>query len=501
MSVRAAIYVRISRDTEQRGLGVERQRKDCTALAKKKGWRVEQVYVDNDVSASKKKARPEYQGMMRAIEAGEINAVVVWDVDRLTRKPRELEDLIDFADKYGLQLASVGGEIDLATVQGRGMARMKGVFARMEAETTSRRMKAKHEESAAEGSHVGPRPFGWDESYADGTRKLVINDDEASVIQECADRILRGESLWRVANDLNQRGVTTSKGNPWATQTLRRVLLNWRNVGVRVHQPRDIDGRPVGKETRHQGSWDPVLDDDTFERLQAHLTDPSRRSNNESTTSKYLLTGIAECGKCGKALVAAKEFTYEIKAPTKADPNRRRVRTYPASYRCPHAGCHGVTRRMEPIDEMVARTVVAYLTDQQVVIPSGDPRQADAARKRVEVLQSKLLLLSDQWTDDLITQEQFDRQNARLRQQLGDAKQHLKSLAPEATPDGELLSEMMVPGAEAAWQKAVIERKRAVLRALKNMVGLRIVIEPVGSGASSGNNDPYQGISVTAGKA
>src|SRR5688572_25511810 len=102
----AAIYVRISLDAEGTGLGVKRQLADCAALADRLGWTVVGTYEDNDVSATSGKARPAYARMLRDVEHGRVGAVVVWDVDRLTRTPRELEDVIDYADRKGLQLAS-----------------------------------------------------------------------------------------------------------------------------------------------------------------------------------------------------------------------------------------------------------------------------------------------------------------------------------------------------------------------------------------------------------
>src|SRR5690242_9448981 len=98
MPTGAAIYVRISLDTEGTGLGVKRQREDCAALADRLGWTVVGVYEDNDVSATSGRVRPGYARMMRDVECGQIGAIVVWDVDRLTRTPRELEDVIAFAD-------------------------------------------------------------------------------------------------------------------------------------------------------------------------------------------------------------------------------------------------------------------------------------------------------------------------------------------------------------------------------------------------------------------
>ena len=226
----AGIYVRISSDSLGTGLGVRRQRADCESLAERLGWDVVDVYEDNDVSATSGKERPAYARMMRDVEGGRIRGLVVWDVDRLTRTPRELEDVIDYADRMGLRLASVGGDIDLATEQGRMLARMKGTVARYEVERSSRRLRRKHAEMAAAGRHNGPRPFGWDLTPAEsGAAVMRLNKTEATVVRECVTRVLAGESLWRIRNDLNARGITTATGASWQTQTLRRMLLRWRN--------------------------------------------------------------------------------------------------------------------------------------------------------------------------------------------------------------------------------------------------------------------------------
>src|SRR5487761_453201 len=86
--VRAAIYVRISQDREGAGLGVSRQEEDCRALCARKGWQVAGVYADNDVSAYARKPRPEWGRLLADIEAGQVEAICCWHVDRLTRSPR-----------------------------------------------------------------------------------------------------------------------------------------------------------------------------------------------------------------------------------------------------------------------------------------------------------------------------------------------------------------------------------------------------------------------------
>ncbi|HEY4569857.1 MAG TPA: recombinase family protein [Kribbella sp.] len=97
--MRAALYLRQSLDRDGHGFAVARQRQDCKRLADRRGWRVAEEFVDNDVSASSGRVRPAYARMLGAIEAGKIDAVVVWAADRLHRRPVELEHFIDLVSR------------------------------------------------------------------------------------------------------------------------------------------------------------------------------------------------------------------------------------------------------------------------------------------------------------------------------------------------------------------------------------------------------------------
>ena len=290
---RAAVYARISKDDNDDELGVTRQVADCTREANRRGWDLTEPYIDNDVSASNGRSRKQYERLLVDIRASRIDALVVWDIDRLTRTPREIEDIIDLAEKHGIQLANVGGAIDLATEDGRMMARIKGTVARREVEQSSTRIKRKFDENATEGRPHGMNAYGY--------RRLVESDDkgrrisatdiivpsEAAVIRETADRLLAGDSLRSICAGLNARGSLSPKGKPWSATTLRQVMLRDRNAGLRRHR-----GRVVG-----QANWLPILDAGTHDRVLALLTDPGRRSQ-KGATRKHLLSGIARCGLC-----------------------------------------------------------------------------------------------------------------------------------------------------------------------------------------------------------
>ena len=114
----AAIYVRISHDPSGERLGVQRQEADCLDEAKRRGWSVAQVYVDDDISAfNPKKPRPEYQRLLSDIQLGSRDGVMIWRLDRLHRQPRELEEFIVLCDKHRVALATVTGDVDLPNPQ------------------------------------------------------------------------------------------------------------------------------------------------------------------------------------------------------------------------------------------------------------------------------------------------------------------------------------------------------------------------------------------------
>ncbi|UGQ09357.1 recombinase family protein [Yinghuangia sp. ASG 101] len=294
---RAAIYCRISQDREGAGLGIARQEADCRALCERRDWIVVDVYADNDVSAYSGAPRPQWDRMLADVRAGVVTAIACWHVDRLTRSPRELEDVIDIADRQGVELATVTGEIDLATPTGRMIARMLGAAARHEAEHKAERQKRQRRQSAEAGKVAGGgrRPFG----YADD--RVTIIKEEAEVIREAVKRVLAGESLSSISRALKARDVRTPEGNHWQPRTLRRLLASARISGRREHSPRSAGEttRPLLGEIVADAVWPGIISAEDSDRVRALLSDPARvrKYNPAANGRKYLLSGILRCGK------------------------------------------------------------------------------------------------------------------------------------------------------------------------------------------------------------
>ncbi len=139
-----AIYARISADVEGTGLGVARQLEDCRKLAADRGWQVGDEYVDNDVSAYSGKPRREYARMLADLKSGARDAVIVYNLDRLHRRPVELEEFVTLCESVGVRdVATVTADIDLGNDDGSFMARIFAAFAAKESGRKSARIRRK----------------------------------------------------------------------------------------------------------------------------------------------------------------------------------------------------------------------------------------------------------------------------------------------------------------------------------------------------------------------
>lgn len=443
--VRAGIYARISSDAEHLGLGVQRQVEDCRAEAARRGWAVAAEYIDNDVSATRSKVRPQYERMLADAQASRITGILVWDVDRLTRTPRELEDVIDLADRHGLALASVGGEIDLSTPQGRMTARIKGTVARHETEQQSRRLKRKFLERAEAGKPHSFAAYGYTRRPDGGD---ALHPEQAAVIRDVARQLLAGESLRSVVAGLNARGVVSPRGLPWSSAALRQVMVRARNAGLRTHL-----GQVIGR-----GDWPAILDEDTHTRLVALLSDPNRRTNR-GATRKHLLSGIARCGRCGGGMVVNVG-------------RASRGKTQPPAYMCRE--CFRVRRKQADVDRVVEAVIVARLSQPDAVaaLAEGDPAEVEALRAGLAAIEARLAVAADQFADGELTGDQLRRITGRLRPQLEEGRAKLAA----ATPSGAL--ELAGVDAGERWAAASLDVRRAVIEALAT-----VTVLPAGTGA------------------
>jgi DNA invertase Pin-like site-specific DNA recombinase len=201
---RVGIYARISEDRDGQQTATARQMADARAFAERKGWGVVEIFEDIDLSAFQLKTkRPEFERMLKALREGEVEGIVVWKFDRLTRQQRDLARVMEACEPHKAFVASVTEPIDTRETYGQFVAELLVAQARMESANTSARQRRKAQEQREQGLPPtnGRRCFGYDRRYT------TVVTEEAAIVREVRDRLFAGESLRSVCLNLEVRGV------------------------------------------------------------------------------------------------------------------------------------------------------------------------------------------------------------------------------------------------------------------------------------------------------
>lgn len=348
------VYLRISDDYQEneseKGKGVGRQRADCLTLVRVRRWIVGKAYEDNDVSAYRRGVvREDFEQMLNDLRLGVIKGVVVYNLDRLARQPKDLERLIDIYDDHPEYVfATLEGDINLATSDGRTMARVMVAFANKASADTGRRVARVQMELARQGKHHGGAPvsFGW---MAD---RVTVDPAAKAEIDRAHDRVLAGEKIAGIQADWSERGIFPLSRKTGRTagkihhSTVKRLLTNPALAGLKVYRGEVVvgdDGEPI------KAAWDPICTRERLELVIAALEErtPQNRAPGGNAL-KYLLSGIALCGACG--------------GPMRGSLRSRNGKAHPG-YLCNNsgkgAGCGKVVRAMEPVDRLVIDLVLA----------------------------------------------------------------------------------------------------------------------------------------------
>jgi DNA invertase Pin-like site-specific DNA recombinase len=363
---RAAIYIRISQDSTGKRAGVERQLKDCRALAKRMKLTVAgEPFDDNDTSAFNGAERPGFERLLAEIKAGHVDTIICWHPDRLYRRVKDLQRLVDLADQ-GVKIVSVnGGEVDLSTATGKMLARILGSVAEMESEHKGERRRTANKERTLSGSWRadGPRVFGYTQGGKGEPGQPI--QAEAQAVQKAARDVLAGTSLRAIAAEWNAAGLRTPKastgkgkgGTKWSNLQLNRLLRRPVYAGLRAYT--DDHGHPQTST----GDWVALFDRDTHLALVQLLTDPARRP-----ASRFLRlhqgSSVYRCGICGEPLYAVTHHTGRLLYGCK-----------PTKH---------LTRQAEPIDEFITAITLGVLTQSDLGQKLAQRTGVDTAELRAK---------------------------------------------------------------------------------------------------------------------
>lgn len=270
-----ALYLRVSTEAQaDEGYSLAAQAEKLEAYCRMKGIAQFQRYVDGGFSGSNL-TRPAITELVEAIRSGNVERVVVYKLDRLSRSQKDTLYLIeDVFLPHGVDFVSINENIDTGSPYGRAMIGILSAFAQLERENIFLRTRMGMVERVKQGYWPGGGkiPFGYD---YDADKGILVPNSDAETVREIYARYLEGQSTGRIARDLGLK----------YEHLVRQILLRESNTGVIVYRGETYPGR-----------HEPLIDKTTFARVQRRL---QRTDKPRAAASNKLLTGLLVCGHCG----------------------------------------------------------------------------------------------------------------------------------------------------------------------------------------------------------
>ena len=281
--MRVGLYPRVSGHEQEENYSIPEQIERMKKYCESKDWLVYKIYTDAGYSGGSLD-RPGLQEMLKDVQTGKLDMVLVYKLDRLSRSQKETLYLIeDEFEKHNVAFTSMTENFDTSTPFGKAILGVLAVFAQLEREKIKERTMMGKDSRAQEGKWHGGKwvPIGY--NFVDGL--LEVNEYEAMQIAEIADLFLKGTPVRTIARIVTKKGYKHKYGE-WEAKTIRRVLSNPVNIGLVKH-----------RDTWYPGLHDPILNDETFQAI-GKLMEARREEYGAAKPHKTLLGGLLYCKHC-----------------------------------------------------------------------------------------------------------------------------------------------------------------------------------------------------------
>ncbi|MGE0252650.1 MAG: recombinase family protein [Dongiaceae bacterium] len=301
---RCAIYTRKSTeeglDMEFNSLDAQREAGESYITSQRhEGWTLLPDYYDDGGFSGGSMERPALQKLMRDIEKGLVDVVVVYKVDRLSRSLADFAKLIDLFDKYNVSFVSVTQQFNTTTSMGRLTLNILLSFAQFEREVIGERIRDKIAATKRKGMWTGGQP---PLGYVTKDKKLVIEDKEAALVRLIFERFTVLQSMTLLAKELRDQGYRTKS---WITKTgkscggevitkgfLYKLLNNRTYLGEINH---------LGNN--YPGQHKPIISHALWEKTRSVMKEnPRKRQIRTRGLSTALLQGLCVCGGCQSSM-------------------------------------------------------------------------------------------------------------------------------------------------------------------------------------------------------
>ena len=297
--IKYGAYCRKSSESEDRqALSIDAQVDKAKEIAKNLGIRLPEAnMLTESKSAKTTNGRPVFSQMLQLLEAGEINAIIAWHADRLSRNAIDSAILIDMMDRKKLVEIVTPGQTFRNTPMDKFMFMLACTQAKMENDKKGIDVTRGLEKKAKMGNFPGPAPFGYvNDRYAEKGNKTIKSDPERlPLIRKMMDLMLTGTypplKIREIAT--NEWGYRTPKGKKLGRSTIYRIFTNTFYYGMYEY--------PIGSGRWYKGNHETIITEEEYDKIQILL---GRQGRPRPKTHIFDFTGMIRCADCGAAITA-----------------------------------------------------------------------------------------------------------------------------------------------------------------------------------------------------
>ena len=403
--MKVALYARVSSDVQE----YERQISDLTSLVKKEGHDIFDIYHDKISGFKDDKNRPDLNRLLK-LTKNEIQAVYISEFSRLSRNPTYLRILIDHFTELGINVYSVGQNVNTLNKEGVPefttdlMIAVLSQFASYEIKTKNERVKSGKKEciTVKGNSYTYKPPFG----YKNVDKRLVIHETEAEVIKDIFKRYSIGESIKELVQYLNLKKIPTRNSDfmkktefkvnktktinkdeiKWGKSSVRNILRNTVYCGYKEIKGEKVDAPTIKLSTPA------IISEELFTKCQDEIK--GRIANTDkSLKNDFMLRGLFVCGECGKQFLGSRshgDLLYKCADKTHVKSNS-------------YTGCKNASIYKIHVEEMIWTSIKdAYQRLRTVQVKEGNisnlTDNIEGYRIQINEIEAKLSSLQDETT-------------------------------------------------------------------------------------------------------
>jgi site-specific DNA recombinase len=449
--VRCAIYTRKSTEEglSQEFNSLDAQRESAVAYIasqKNEGWSCVRDRYDDGGFTGGNMDRPALKRLMDDIEAGKIDCVIVYKVDRLSRSLMDFARLMALFDRKGVSFVSVTQQFNTTHSMGRLTLNILLSFAQFEREIISERTRDKIASARRKGKYQHGKPIlGYDFVPAPAPftgRRLVVNKTEAERVRRIFELYLEAGSILRVADDCNSRGWTTKSWTTTAGRTVGNREFDKTIISRLLRNPLYV-GKVPHNGAVYDGEHEAIVEDDLFRRVQARLKLAGERGGaGVKNSTGALLGGLVRCKGCGCAMSPSSA------SKKKPDGTRTRYRYYV----CSNAAKRGRQRCAAP--SLPGPALEAFVLEQVKALLADSPQMTVVVDRAIDLLREAAgnRLAEQTRLRGVLERLSSEEPTAATRREVERVRRTLAAVSAQVAADAErLIDEDEVAGAVEAF--------------------------------------------------